>query len=435
MQRNIELNRRAMMGALATAAFATAAPALGRSTRAGAGSGALQGLIDSYVGAGRVPGAIVAIVRPGGFRPQYLSAGNMAFDGGAAVTPDTLWRIYSMSKPITAMAVMQQIAAGKLGLDQPISDIMPEFKTMRVLIDPAKGLESRPTDKPILVRNLLTHTAGLSYSIVGNGPLEKEYRRLGLQPGSSASLLQPGEGAIPDLQTFAGRLAELPLYSEPGTSWRYSVGIDLAGAMLERLTGTTFDKVLQAQLFGPLGMESSGFSVESGDLKRLSSNYAWVGRDLKPIEKPYVIDGPAHTDWLGKQVMLSGGGGLLASARDYARFGQMLLHEGMFEGKPVMSRGLARLAMGNLMPKDVYFDGDKGFGAGGSVTLFDTLASGPEGTPVGIYAWGGAAGTKFFVDPVRQMAVVVMLQFFPGERFPLNKDLQNAVNRDSGRVA
>jgi CubicO group peptidase (beta-lactamase class C family) len=284
------------------------------------------------------------------------------------------------------------------------------------------------------VRHLLTHTAGLSYSIVGNGPLEQEYRRLGLQPGAGASLLQPGEGAVPDLQTFAKRLAGLPLYSEPGTSWRYSVGVDLAGALLERLTGTTFDKVLQGQLFGPLGMESSGFAVEPRDLKRLSSNYAWVGRDLKPVEKPYLIDGPAHSDWLGKQVMLSGGGGILASARDYARFGQMLLNEGMFEGRPLMSRGLARLAMSNLMPKGEFFDGDKGFGAGGSVTLFDTLASGPEGTPVGNYGWGGAAGTKFFVDPVRQMAVVVMLQFFPGERFPLNKDLQAAVNQDSGRV-
>jgi CubicO group peptidase (beta-lactamase class C family) len=429
----MELDRRRMLGGITAAALTAAAgPAWGRTAAAGLGN--LQSLIDSYVAAGRVPGAVVALVRPGRFRPAYLFAGKTAFDGGVAVTPDTLWRIYSMTKPITGMAVMQQVAGGKLGLDQPIAEIMPEFREMRVLIDPAKGLESRPAATPILLRHLLTHTAGLSYSIIGNGPLEKEYRRLGLQPGTGASGLRPGDGALPDLQGFALRLAGLPLLSEPGTAWRYSVGLDLAGALLERLTGEGFDAVLRAQLFGPLGMASTRFSVASADLRRLSSNYAWVDRSGKPMDTPVLIDGPARSDWMGPQRLLSGGGGLLSSARDYARFGQMLLNDGMFDGRPVMPPGSARHGMSNLLPPGVFYrgDGDNGFGAGGQVELFDTLAK-PDGASVGSYGWGGAAGTRFVVDPVRRVAVVVMLQYLPGERFPLHADLRGALNRDLAR--
>jgi CubicO group peptidase (beta-lactamase class C family) len=430
MMKPMEFDRRKLLAGITAAALTAAAgPARGRAVASGLGN--LQSLIDSYVAAGRVPGAVVALVRPGRFRPDYLFAGKTAFDGGVAVTPDTLWRIYSMSKPITGMAVMQQVATGAFGLDQPIADIMPEFKAMQVMIDPAKGLESRPTDKPILVRHLLTHSAGLSYSIVGNGPLEKEYRRLGLQPGTGASGLRPGDGALPDLQGFALRLAGLPLVSDPGTAWRYSVGLDLCGALLERLTGTPFDAVLQAQLFGPLGMASTGFSVAPNDLARLSSNYAWVDRSFKPIDKPVLIDGPARSDWLGPQKLLSGGGGLLGSARDYARFGQMLLNDGLFEGRQVMPPGIVRRGMSNLLPPGVFYrgEGDNGFGAGGQVELFDTSAS-PNGAPAGSYGWGGAAGTKFVVDPVRRVAVVVMLQYLPTDRFPLYSDLRGALNRD-----
>ncbi len=423
----MELGRRAVLGSIAGAAFAAATPAFGREKASG--FAAVQALIDGYVAAGRVPGAVVAIVRPGGFRPEYLMTGKTAFDGGVAVTPDTLWRIYSMTKPVTAMAVMQQVAKGNLKLDMPISEVVPEFKTMRVLVDPAKGLESRPAVTPITVRHLLTHTAGLTYTILGNGPLETEYRRLGLMPGNATAGVRPGDGKVPDLAGFVAGLASLPLYSEPGTGWRYSVSHDLAGGMLERLTGKTFDAVLGEQLFKPLGMASTGFSVAPGDLARLSSNYAWVKPDMTPLNAPVLIDGPGRSDWAGTPRLLAGGAGLLSSARDYARFGQMLLNEGMFEGRMVMPQGVARMAMRNMMPVGVFYEGNKGFGAGGQVTLFDTRAA-PEGGAAGTYGWGGAAGTLFQVDPVRQLAVVVMLQYLPQQRFPLVKDLQVALNRD-----
>ena len=432
----LALNRRAMIGSLAGAAFAAGSPALGRGQSPEYGS--VQGLLDNYVAAGRVPGAVVAIVRPGGaagrFTTQYLLSGKTAFDGGTPVTPDTLWRVYSMTKPITAMAVMQQVAAGALKLDQPIADILPEFIAMRVLLVPSKGLESRAAEQPITVRHLLTHTSGLSYSIIGNGPLEKEYRRLGLMPGTGSLGRGPGDGAEPDLQGLLAGLASLPLHSEPGTGWRYSVALDVAGGLLERLTQKRFDTILSEQLFKPLGMNSTGFSISERQLPRLSSNYAWIKPDLTMLDKPVLIDGPGRSDWLGPQKLLAGGAGLLSSARDYARFGQMLLDDGMFDGKRVMQRGVARAAMSNLMPAGVFYDRSLGFGAGGRVTLFDTRSAG-DGTPAGTYGWGGAAGTLFQVDPVRQMAVVVMLQYLPQQRFPMPKEFQVAINRDLGSQA
>ena len=422
------IDRRQIMASLATAALAAGAGRAGARTAA-PGFVNVRAMVDKYVAEGRVPGAVIALVTPGRHAPQFIAAGQTAFDGGTAMTPDSLFRIYSMTKPITAMAVMQQVALGKLRLDQPIADILPEYAAMQVLIDPTSGLDARPAKAQITVRHLLTHTAGLSYSISGDGPLEKEYRRLGLLPGIGSSGRRPGDGEIPDLQGFVKALATLPLHAEPGTVWRYSVALDLAGGLLERLTGKPFDAVLDTQLFGPLGMNSTGFSVAPANLARLSSNYAWVRPDLTPLPKPVLIDGPARTDWLGPQRLLAGGAGLLSSARDYARFAQMLLDDGRFGGQAMLPRDTARLALSNLMPDGVFLEKTQGFGAGGRTTLFDTSAR-PDGTTAGSYGWGGAAGTLFQVDRARNLAVVVMVQFLPSQRWPLGRDLQMALNAD-----
>jgi CubicO group peptidase (beta-lactamase class C family) len=426
----MNMDRRGLLRLVATTAIAAAAGRAG-AREAGAGFAGVQALIDDYTAKGRVPGAVVGIARPGRHDPLFLTAGRTAFVDGAPMSPDTLFRIYSMTKPITGMAVMQQVALGRLRLDQPIADILPEYRAMNVLVDPAKSLAARPATTPITVRHLLTHTAGFSYSISGNGPLEKEYRRLGLLPGVGSLGRQPGDGALPDLQGFVKALATLPLHAEPGTLWRYSVALDLAGGLLERLTGQAFDTILQRQLFAPLGMASTGFSVQPADLGRLSSNYAWLRPDLTPLPEPRLIDGPARTDWLGPQRLLAGGAGLLSSARDYVRFGQMLLDEGQFGGRAVLPRETARLAMSNLMPEGVFFEKTQGNGAGGRSTLFDTRAR-PDGTPMGTYGWGGAAGTLFQVDRTRGVAVVVMVQHLPSRQWPLRNDFPIALNRDLG---
>lgn len=423
------LGRRGLLQGLAAGAASVAAgPALGR----GSAYPALQALIDAYVAEGLVPGAVVGVLKPGRFRPVWMTAGRTLFEGGAPVSPEgTLWRIFSMTKPITGVAVMQQVAAGKLTIDTPVAEVMPEFRQMRVLVDPEKGLESRPAEKPILVRHLLTHTAGFSYTIAGNGQLEKAYRRLGIQPMSARVLVGPGDTPAPDLGTYVERLATLPLHHEPGTKWRYSVALDVAGAMLERLTGKTLDRVFEDQLFGPLGMNDTGFTVTPAQQKRLSGLYAWSDqRTGKPAEKPVLIDGPDKTELSRRPAMLAGGAALVSSADDYARFAQLMLNEGMFEGKMLLPRKVARLAMSNLMEKGVTFNEFDGNGAGGRAILSDRTKLDPGTYPVGTWGWGGAASTLFHVDQVRGHAVVLMLQSFGNPKGPDEKRYNRAVNTD-----
>jgi CubicO group peptidase (beta-lactamase class C family) len=334
-----------------------------------------------------------------------------------------------MSKPVTAWAVMQRVAAGELALDEPIAQHMPEFARMQVLIDPKAGLESRPANTPITVRHLLTHTAGFSYAISGNGPLEREYKRLGIQPGSVPGFLQPGEGALPDLQAMAAFLAGLPLALEPGTAWKYSVGLDVAGALLERVAGETLDRVLERQLFGPLGMASTGFWAR--DAQRLAGNYLWVDRKTgKPSAAPDPVMPQEKDGFTTRPRLLSGGGGLVSSARDYARFAQMVLNGGEFAGRRIVPAGTAQLALSNLLPPGVFYEDRNGYAAGGRLTLFDTRAAG-AGAPALTYGWGGAASTLFLVDRVRQFAMVAMLQFMPYGRFPFEPDMGTALARDA----
>ena len=423
------LGRRGLLqGFAAAAATAAAGPALGRATA----YPALQALIDGYVAEGLVPGAVVGVLRPGRFQPTWLTAGRTLFQGGVSVSPrDTLWRIFSMTKPITGIAVMQQVAAGKLTIDTPIAEVMPEFRQMRVLVDPENSLESRPAEKPILVRHLLTHTAGFSYTIAGNGPLEKEYRRLGIQPMSARVLVGPGDTPAPDLTTYMARLSTLPLHYEPGTKWRYSIALDVAGALLERLTGKTLDKVFADQLFGPLGMRDTGFTVTPAQQTRLSGLYAWQdSKTGKPMASPTLIDGPEKTELSQRPAMLAGGAALVSSAEDYARFAQLMLNEGMFDGRVLLPRPVARLAMSNLMERGVWFNGADGNGAGGRAILSDARKADPGAYGVGTWGWGGAASTLFHVDQVRGVAVVLMLQSLGNPKGPDEKRYNRAVNAD-----
>lgn len=426
------IDRRNLLTGLAAAGLAGAAAARERGVAA-LKTAALQSMIDGYVEQRRVPGAVVALVDGAGGDTQFLTSGRTAFDGGAAVTPDTQWRIYSMSKPITAMAVMQQLALGRLRLDQPIVEVLPEFARMGVLVDRAQGLAARPTDVPITVRHLLTHTAGFGYAINGDGALEREYRRLGVQPGTVPGFLRSGDGALPDLQGMLVALAGLPLEFVPGTRWRYSVALDVAGGLLERLTGETFDTVLERQLLRPLGMASTGFWAR--DPGRLAANYLWTTPDGRTLDRPQPLATAERDGFTTRPRLLSGGGGLVSTARDYARFAAMLLDGGQYRGRAVLPRSTAQLALSNLMPPGVYFEGARqehnGFGAGGRLTLFDTRDGRGGGSPALLYGWGGAAGTLFVVDRVRQLACVVMMQFMPSRQFPNERDLAAALNRDA----
>jgi len=388
-----------------------------------------QGVVESYVQQGRAPGVVAAIGQ--GEATTILKAGKLSFEAAAAPADEnTLWRVYSMTKPITGIAAMMLIEEGKLKLDQPISDFFPGFKNMRVLVDPEKGLSSLPAKRQITVRHLLTHTAGLGYTIVTKGPLLAEYEKNGITPFTSTvgAEVQARKVRPPSLAAFAKRVATLPLIAEPGTKWSYSIGLDVLGAVIEKASGMPFDAFLQTRLFTPLKMNSTFFQVPAGDAARLITGYAFFG------ENPIPIDPGAQSAYLQPPSFPYGGAGLVMSAHDYDRFLHMLQNGGTLDGVRVMKPQTVDLALSNLLPAGVsYIDSSRnepqGFGAGGSVRLTDT----PGGPAKGTYGWGGAAGTIAWVDRARQQRVTVMVNYIPGERWPLRADFAKAFYVDTAR--
>ena len=398
-----------------------------------------QALFDGYVRDNKMPG-IVGAFGTGDGPTLFVTAGRLAdVPNAAPAGPDSLWRVYSMTKPITAMAAMILIEEGKLGLDDPLSKYFPAFATMRVATSPDTSLASVPARRPITIRMLLTHSSGLGYSISAKGPLLKEYERLGLTPGAVNALVEvkARQTRAPSLTEFANRLATVPLVAQPGTTWHYSVGLDLMGAVIEKASGMPFDAFVQARLLAPLGMTSTYWTVPASEVRRFAANYAYVGDRRVPVD-------PAVTSVYRQRPSFPyGGAGLVASARDYDRFLHMLADGGQLGGVRVMKPETARLAMSNLLPPGVTFDtvpgttgGTKtaaklGFGAGGSVYLED----GPGGFPgKGTYGWGGAAGTIAWVDPVRRFRGTVMVNYFPADRWPVRAETAAALARDAARL-
>ncbi len=396
---SIELNRRHFItGTAAISAFAALPAYAKKPTRSVSGQWKLvQAELDDQVRRKYVPGAGAALAR-GTDQADFMVSGTLAKDSSVAITPDTLWRCYSMTKPVTGIAAMLLIEDGKMTIDQNIADFIPGFANPRVLVDPLKSLESRPSLAPITVRNLLTHTAGLGYSIVTKGPLLKEYLRLGLTPGAVSRKPLPGFEAVaptaPSLTEFADRLATLPLIADPGVRWSYSVSLDLLGRVIEVASGMTFETFLQKRIFNPLGMTSTYWQVPQKEVYRLTTNHAATPFGAFPI------DPAADSVFLDKPAFPFGGAGLVSSMRDYDRFLAMLMGLGTLGRTRIMKRETAQLAMSNLVHPNTKMESwvkGQGFGAGGRVTIVDD----PQGTGVRTFGWSGAASTTAWVDPSR----------------------------------
>jgi CubicO group peptidase (beta-lactamase class C family) len=383
--------------------------------------------VDAYVSSRKVPGMLAAL----GFGredPTIIARGVEGFADADPQSPDTLYRLYSMTKPVTGMAAMILIDEGKLGLDQPLGEILPKFANMQVQVTPDGSLsEVRPAKTPITIRHLLTHTAGLGYSIVQKGPIKAAYEAAGLVPGQVSKVQIPGlsRGApVRSLALFADRLAELPLVYEPGTRWSYSVALDLMGRVIEVAGGKPFDEFLEDRLFDPLGMTSTGFQVATKDLHRLATNYGIVGGTPLPID-------PAEASiFADKPPFPMGGAGLVSSPRDYDRFLEMVANYGVLDGKRVKSERVTRLGTSNLLPPGASttgtFASGAGFGAGGRVGL---------GEQAGTYGWGGAAGTVALVDMKRGLRAALYTQYMPSEAYPVHRDFPTAVLADLKALA
>jgi CubicO group peptidase (beta-lactamase class C family) len=383
----------------------------------------LTSMIDGYVGNGRLAGAVAAMGW-GTAAPGFIERGRIALGPGAApADPDGLYRVYSMTKPITGMAAMMLIDEGKLGLDQPLADLLPNFARMQVQVTPDGSItDLKPAVSQITIRHLLTHTAGLGYSIIQQGPIKAAYEAAGCVPGQVTRLPIPGlsrAAAVQGLANFADRLSELPLVYEPGTKWSYSVALDLMGRVIEVASGQPFDAFLQDRIFGPCGMTSSWFQVPQSAAARLTTNYGVLGGALLPI------DPGSDSVFLDRPAFPFGGAGLVSSPRDYDRFLMMLAGYGRIGNTRVMSELAVRVGTSNLLPESASLEGTMvagaGFGAGGRVGLADDL---------GTYGWGGAAGTVAFVNLRHGVRGSFFTQYMPSNAYPLFTEFPQTVQLD-----
>ncbi len=388
-----------------------------------------QAYLSAYRMTKPLPGAMAAIGR--GFEaPTYLTSGVSAFNGGAALESDTLWRIYSMTKPVTGMAAMILVDDGALTLDQDIGEILPEWANPRVMTDPENSLVARPANGPITVRQLLTHTAGLGYSIMPPPPLRQAILEAGLPGGVLSNDPQvlravaagATVGAPPtSIEEFSQRASELPLLADPGSVWSYSMSLEILSRVIEVASGTGFEDFLRTRMFEPLGMNDTFFRLPPGKRDQMTENHVQYEGQLQ------VIDG-AESVYLDPP-MAFGGGGLLSSAHDYDRFLMMLLGFGAIGDARVMSEDTARLAMSNLMADDVDLSrmyAPSGFGAGGAVSL--GAASG--GQTAGSFGWGGAAGTAAWVDHENGLRVAGYIQLMSPANNDFRPGFTNAVYAD-----
>ena len=381
----------------------------------------LARLAGSYVDGGKLPG-VVTLLGIGG-KQSVIARGVQTLGAATPAGPDSLYRAYSMTKPITGMAAMMLIDEGKLGLDQPLSDILPKYARMQVQVTPDGSItELRPAKNPITIRHLLTHTAGLGYSIIQKGPLKDAYEAHGLVPAEVSHMPVPGltvTKPLPSLAAFADGLAEMPLVYEPGTAWSYSVSLDLLGRVIEVVAGKPFDAFVAERIFGPCGMTSSGFQVAPRNASRLTTNYGVVNGKLLPID-------PAATSiYLDPPAYPFGGAGLVTSPRDYDRFLQMVLGYGKLEGRRVMNELAVRVGTSDLLPAAVagakVFGRAAGFGAGGQVGV---------GAEAGTYGWAGAAGTVGFVSYRGNFSAGLWVQYMPSSALPIGDEFREAVVAD-----
>jgi len=426
---DIQLSRRSLLstgallgGGLALSTILPGASALARAQAAGWPH--VTALADRYVSARKVANVVAAFGRGQG-GPEILARGELGFNSGVPADGDSLYRIYSMTKPITGMAAMMLIDDGKLGLNQPIAEILPKFAQMRVqkTYDGAITPDAlEPAKRPITIRHLLTHTAGLGYTIIQKGPIKAAYEQAGIIPGQVTRLPVPGifgGTPAPSLAAFADALAELPLVAQPGTRWIYSVGLDLLGRVIEVASGQAFDTFLKQRLFDPLGMSSTFFRVPASEVGRLTANYGLFQGLVLPL------DPAAASVYLDRPAFPFGGAGLVSSPRDYDRFLAMLAGYGAVDGKRVMSEQVVRLGTSNLLPDAVgpVQAGTKieAFGAGGVVGT---------GARAGTFGWGGAAGTRAFVDMRSGLRAGLFTQYMPEQTYQLGEEFVTAVMAD-----
>ncbi|MFF4571601.1 serine hydrolase domain-containing protein [Streptomyces sp. NPDC001410] len=359
-----------------------------------------------HVDEGRLPGFLLAVARRGHVA-HLTTYGHRNVAAGLPVETDTLWRIYSMTKPVTAVAVLQLVEEGRLSLDDPVDRYLPEFADPQVY-ESGAGTEvrTRPASGPILIRHLLTHTAGLTFGFYYKHPVDALYREAGLE-----SSVPPGANLAETMQVYA----RLPLQFEPGTQWNYSIASNVLGRIIEVVSSQPLDDYFAERIFRPLGMTDAGFHITPEQADRLAEMYGETeDGGITPIP---------GLPLRGRPRFLSGSGGMVATAQDFHRFMEMLRRGGELDGTRLLSPDTVALMTRNHLPTNTDLrtfgapthqernnDG-LGFGFNVSVVIDPTRTLAPQG--LGTYGWTGVATTAFWIDPTHDLTVQFMTQVRP----------------------
>ncbi|GJD44403.1 hypothetical protein AFCDBAGC_2270 [Methylobacterium cerastii] len=377
----------------------------------------IDGWMRDLVAQGKLAGLSVSVARRG--RTVFRRAHGFAdLARKTPFTTDTVTRIYSMTKPLTSVAVMQLYEEGRFQLDDPVSRFLPEFSEMRVATGGNRAkLETEPARRPITIRDLLTHTGGLTYGFMESTLVDALYRQQG------ADFLRPDAS----LAEVVATVAKLPLLSQPGEAWNYSVSTDVLGHLVAVVSGRDFADYLREAVIAPLGMVDTDFFVRPENLGRFAANYVYDrSRTLT------LYDDAVETTFAKPPAIAGGGGGLVSTASDYMRFCRFILNRGELDGVRLLGRKTVELMTMNHLPGDLAAIGTPrfaessyhgiGFGLGFSVML-DPAKAQIVGTP-GEVAWGGMASTAFWIDPAEDLAVVLLTQLVPSSALPIRKELR-----------
>ena len=376
-----------------------------------------------YVASGKLPGCLTAVMRRG--KLAYLAHTGMADpDIGRPVDENTVFRIYSMTKPIVSAAIMTFFEEGRFQLDDPVARFLPEFADTPVWVDgDGSDMRTEPPAEPMKIWHLLTHTAGLVYGARNDTPVGALCRANGID-------FSRRNGG--DLAETVRRLAEIPLRWQPGTRWEYSVATDVLGRLVEVLAGQPLDEVLQARIFDPLGMSDTGFQVRTEQLTRFAALY--TAKEGGIVRDDGSDDTASH---VRDVTLFSGGGGLVSTAADYLRFAEMIRRKGVLGDTRILGRRTGELMAMNHLPNtsdmagmgtpvhsETSYEGI-GFGLGFSVVLDPATAK--AACSPGELAWGGAASTAFWIDPEEEISVVFLTQLMPSSSYPIRRELRSLV--------
>lgn len=378
-------------------------------------------LHERYVGPGRLPGAITVVQRRGELA-HFGVVGQADVARGRTLKDDTIFRIYSMTKPITSVAFMMLVEEGKVALDTPVHRVIPEWKGLEVYAGGfMETFRTVRTKRPMMMVDLLRHTSGLTYGFQQRTNVDAAYRKLKIGEIEKSGTL---DSMIADL-------AKLPLEFSPGDAFNYSVSTDILGYIVGKLSGMPFETFLKQRIFAPLGMTDTDFHVPAEKQARFAANYQPAKGGMT------LFDDPETSSYLKPPSLVSGGGGLVSTAKDYLAFATMLLNGGTANGVRFLSPKTIQLMTQNHLPggktlaelstsmfSEVGYAG-VAFGLGFSVTT-DVAASMIPGTN-GDYAWGGAASTYFWIDPKEELICIFLTQLLPSDTYPVRRELRTLV--------